>query len=318
MSTQTTHIHTEIADTPRRRPAWAPLADLFLNALFPDRDGDVMASERSFVEGIARAAKKSGACEEPTVYDGKTSRTVEEIDACDQDITDDKTIATFAVPDLLQLFRALRLAATLRTAEDAVALLAPRAVTILEIDIDTCSDLQDELPKLLWRCQRALDIDVETDFEYRPRIVTPPRSSESRVEMRRFAGDVRDHLSKPAPLIVLRDRGYRLPDALVRALPSPVVLAPLDRDIVLEALVWSHAPMDAATRAKVLDVLPFDDHLARVDSLDLLMAFRADDPVGVAHRLAAFVTVPAPSDGPDLNDIIGYGEAEAVARGMLS
>ena len=69
---------------------------------------------------------------------------------------------------------------------------------------------------------------------------------------------------------------------------------------------------------RVHDALPPDVDLARLPEASLMLALRASTPKAIAARLSDLVGAPVSRSTLSLDDIEGYGEAEMVARRMVS
>jgi cell division protease FtsH len=121
----------------------------------------------------------------------------------------------------------------------------------------------------------------------------------------------------PHPLLILTEDHTAVPGDIRRALPEPLRLAPLSRDIVM-ALIAASCSATGKIDPCIYEALPPDRDLAGLPEASLMFALRAGAPKAIAARLTELVVKPAPGHVLSLDDIEGYGEAEAVARRMVA
>lgn len=239
---------------------------------------------------------------------------------------------------LRQLLLVLRLAATLGDAQGLDRLLTQGAVTVLS-DLDP-----GEAPALIelldagalpepWLCVDACDYYSRAG----QRLITlrpNERGTALRSDRERFEEGLIRALEGKAPALILLPSGHALPAGLREAGLTRLRLAPLDRQILIYLLreqFRADGDAGAATgdgiggcagagdRAALLEALPEDEHLHRLDPLALLLALRAPTPLGAAKRLARIMTLQDQDmgAGPHLRDLVGYGEALGAARGTI-
>ncbi|MCQ0093963.1 AAA family ATPase [Roseovarius sp. M141] len=222
----------------------------------------------------------------------------------------------------------LRLCATIGTQARVKDIMAPGAVTLIEIGPDTGGMSMTSVRSMLestilpdeaqvWPAVLLKDADPKVDGV--PDLCVVEIAIEDRDKLRiRGAAlqGVTRALDAPYPVLILAETLAQLPEDLRRALPDPLQLAPLSRDILM-AMIAATSSATGKIDPELFDALPQDRALARLSDASLTLALRAATPREVAARLLD--TTRRTSDGgPTLDDIEGYGEAEAAARRMVA
>ncbi|WP_274963255.1 AAA family ATPase [Thioclava electrotropha] len=118
------------------------------------------------------------------------------------------------------------------------------------------------------------------------------------------------------PLLILMPDETALPDALAEALPAPLKLAPLSRQIILALLHLTYAPLDLANLPALL---PSEADFETISAAALSFALRASSAEEAARRITRALPKPAPTpQGPTLEDLTGAGEALLTARRIVA
>ncbi len=218
----------------------------------------------------------------------------------------------------------LRLCATIGTQVRLNEIMAPGAVTLIEIGPDTGGMAPSDVRSMLevtilpndaqvTSAARLGDAEGTQDvciIEIRAEDPDKTRSKGAAVQF------LLRGLEAPHPVLILAETLTALPEDVLRALPDPIRLAPMSRDIVMAIISASRSATGKIDPA-LYDALPEDRALARLPDASLALALRAATPRGVAERLSD-LTRQTSAGGPTLDDIEGYGEAEAAARRMVA
>ncbi|WP_281968924.1 AAA family ATPase [Roseovarius nanhaiticus] len=216
----------------------------------------------------------------------------------------------------------MRLCATLRTQSCIDAIMAPGALTVIDVGSDTAQTLVD-VEAMLIRALLPVDAEIINNERAPQRMssqqliihdIAPARTS-GRDMVARSTLDIKRTLDEPRPVLILTVATSLLPEALAPAMPQALTLAPLGHDILMAILAASHSATGRIDPA-VRDALPDDRALSTLDPTCLSLAMRAPTPGAVAEQLKRLAAKP-PASGPTLDDIDGYGAAEGVARRMV-
>ncbi|WP_324753174.1 AAA family ATPase [Roseovarius sp. Pro17] len=222
----------------------------------------------------------------------------------------------------------LRLCATIGSEKRIKAMLEPGAVTVLEIGPDKGGMSPADVRRMLesailpdeavvWPATLLKDADPTVDGT--PDLCVVEIAVEDRDKLRIKGAALHDvvrALDAPYPVLILAETLAPLPQDLRRALPEPLRLAPLSRDILMvmiAAIRSVSGKIDPALHA----ALPEERALARLSDAAVSLALRGTTPGGVVARLSE-ITRPSAELGLSLDDIEGYGDAEAAARHMVA
>ena len=222
-----------------------------------------------------------------------------------------------------QLQLTLRLAATLKDPAGVKEALKPGAITLITgmapSELGTLADL-------LWLgflppgCRIARNPDRPGAKDCNLLLLYPDGDDEfSRPALRSFHEQIGQALAATAPVLILCPDEARPPAALTPYLPTPLDLAPVYRNLMLQHLRLAY-PDDARTDPRMLYAsLPEDGQLAGLSSLGLQVALRAPDAQTASARLAGFLQPPARDRGeiPRLEDMAGDSEALSAARQLV-
>ncbi|OWX97984.1 AAA family ATPase [Thioclava sp. IC9] len=207
----------------------------------------------------------------------------------------------------------LRLAATFETQGRIDALFEPGAVTLMtgasrsEL-ADATTVLKDHfLPAdreialhPLKRLKQHKDLSIHTLGEMLRSDIIP---------------EIEELFEGSEPLLILMPDETALPDALAEALPAPLKLAPLSRQIILALLHLTYAPLDLANLPALL---PSEAEFDAIGAAALSFALRAPNAEDAARRITRALPKPATSpQGPALADMTGDGEALIAARRIV-
>lgn len=207
----------------------------------------------------------------------------------------------------------LRLAATFETQGRIDALFEPGAVTLMtgasrsEL-ADAATVLKDHfLPadreialRPLKRLKQHKDLSIHTLGEMLRSDIMP---------------EIEELFEGTEPLLILMPHETALPDALAEALPAPLTLAPLTREIILSLLHLTYAPSDLANLPALL---PSATEFDALSTAALSFALRAPSAEDAARRITQALPKPATSpQGPTLADMTGDGEALIAARRIV-
>lgn len=217
----------------------------------------------------------------------------------------------------------LRLCATIGTQARLKDILAPGALTVIEIGPNTGGMSPTDVRHMLE--VTLLPEEVEVLTVSRPGaakgapelcVVELVAEDPDRIHLKEAARQrLLRGLESPHPVLILAETLSQLSDNIRRALPGPIRLAPLSRDIIM-ALISATCSATGKIDPVLFHALPEDGVLARLSDASLAMALRGATPNGVAARLSDLTRQTA-DGGPTLDDIEGYGEAETAARRMV-
>ncbi|WP_281969129.1 AAA family ATPase [Roseovarius nanhaiticus] len=221
--------------------------------------------------------------------------------------------------DLAFLFR---LCATIGSVEGAAAITKANAITVIEtgenVDLsDVCLMLAATILPEDAKVVRALELGdpkrtpdlcvIEIGPDDRKKVRSTQKATEALIR----------GLEAPCPVLIVTEDCAAIPDDIRCALPDPLRLAPLSRDVVM-AIIAAHSSATGKIDPRVFDALPDDVELGRLSEASLMLALRASTPKAIAARLSELAVTPATHHPLSLDDIEGYGEAEAIARRMVS
>ena len=216
-----------------------------------------------------------------------------------------------------KLQMALRLCATIGSAEGLSEMLAPDGLTVFEVGQTDPVKLRN----ILEIAVLPTDVSVAREWPVRDAggdlhvCVVLLREIKDPFARARMLEQLTLALEQPYPVVVLAASLADLPAHILRSLPPPRCLAPLSRDIMIAHLCASHSAtgkLDAGLRER----LPGDAELARLTWPALAVALRAPLAQEVANRLQDLTRVRTVG-GPTLADIEGYGASEAAVRRMV-
>ena len=222
----------------------------------------------------------------------------------------------------------LRLCATIGSEDRLEAILATRAVTLIEIGPDTGglspmavrSMLETAIlpdAALVWTAAPLKDADTTVDGMPDLCVVEITAEDPDKLRIKGAALQaVTRALDAPYPVLILAETLAQLPEDLRRALPGALQLAPLSRDILM-AMIAATRSATGKIDPDLFEALPEERALARLSDASLTLALRAGTPPCIAARLAE-ITRQTSDGGPTLDEIEGYGEAEAAARRMVA
>uniref|UniRef100_A4WQQ0 AAA ATPase, central domain protein n=1 Tax=Cereibacter sphaeroides (strain ATCC 17025 / ATH 2.4.3) TaxID=349102 RepID=A4WQQ0_CERS5 len=220
-----------------------------------------------------------------------------------------------------QCLHALRLAATFGTRETFRRCLAPGAVTVIgglrPDEVRPLSDLLrlGLLPPGYWIHSRT-DQKIEGESLL---LLSPVADGDviAPADRRSFHERLSKAFDAPLPVLILCPDEARPPESLARYLPEPLVLARVDRSVMLHHLRLSYGIPDDADLADVHAALPGDRALAGLSLLALSAALRAPTAWEAARRLSDLL-LPVIGEGPRLEHIAGDGEALKAARRLVA
>ncbi|MEI4486691.1 AAA family ATPase [Frigidibacter sp. MR17.14] len=215
------------------------------------------------------------------------------------------------------LLMAVRLAASFGSAERLASAFSPSAVTALRLPEVTDGDA---LSLVIWRA--ALPKGRSTKAH--PSTLTHgaddilllrPEGTDGQLARNaaaRLAEAVRLSLATDRPILILLPAAIRLPESLLRLLPEPVDLRPLDAEMLRAALRRSHSATGRIDEASVAAAMPASEALAKLPSEAITTAFRAPTAAAAVRKLAAIVDA-TPAEPPGTK-ITGTGAAAEAAR----
>ena len=220
---------------------------------------------------------------------------------------------------VLQLLTRLRLAASFGTHDAADALCDSAAITALHVGhrdwiVPVTEAMKDLLPEMT--ISTSADAKPGTDL-----IVLAPFGDDNPAAPKdalRFAKAIREAIAQETPILLVTAGHRALPEVILRLLPTPIRLAPIDADIVTAMLHMRFADADADQHGRIMSALPAPDMLARLGLDGLHTAFRGADGDAVVASLAAQAAGLVPIDGPTLADLDDTSEAVTAARQIMS
>lgn len=219
----------------------------------------------------------------------------------------------------LQQLTRLRLAATFGTHNAADALCDGAAITALHVGhrdwiVPVTEAVKDLIPEVT--ISTSADAKLGTDL-----IVLAPFGDDNPAAPKdalRFAKTIREALSQETPLLLVTAGHRALPEAILRLLPTPIRIAPVDADIVIAMLHLRFSDADAEQHGQIRAALPAPEMLARLGLDALHAAFRGADGDAVVATLAEQAARLIPADGPTLADLDSGSEAVTAARQIMS
>ena len=317
-----------MAHIPFERPVWSAFADLCLRRVWSEAAEELAPTTPADADEPAAAAE----VRRPHFLDLLVAHPSADApdDAAEENDAGGDPVGVPQAPEpepsrsvipVPRLSMTLRLCATFVSLEAMSAVQASGAITLLS------GFPPQHLDPLMWSLKNAvLPRNVQTASSALGLVAGGPRllllaphvdsGKVSASEAASFVRRIEEALDSDTPVLILLPDGVFPPRDLVDLLPAPRPLAPLGQDIVLEHLRVSHPFADADCEAAVRAALPADRALAALNPRALGVACREVGAIAAARKLAALV--PAAADrGPSLDEIDGYGEAEAVARRMV-
>lgn len=219
----------------------------------------------------------------------------------------------------LQLLTRLRLAATFGTHEGLDALCHVAAITALHVGhrdwiVPVTEAIKDLMPEVA--ISTSADAKLGTDL-----IVLAPFSDDNLgipKDALKFAKTIREALAQEIPILLVTAGHRALPDAILRLLPRPIRLAPVDADIVTAMLHLRFADGNADHHAQIRAALPEAAMLARLGLDALHAAFRGADGDAIIASLVDQAAALIPTDGPSLADLDDKSVAVVAARQIMS
>lgn len=218
--------------------------------------------------------------------------------------------------DLALMFR---LAATLVSKERAQDLLSPGALTVLQGFSNTetaclAKLISAGLMPVGWKAAPNMRLADDEDCLL---LVYPDGDDEeiSQHSRRNFLRHAAEALDARAPVLTLIPNGLHVPQEIQAALPKPLTLQPLTREIMLAHLRASHSATGAIDETATAAALPDDEALSRLSLAELRAALRVETAAQAAANLAKFSTQP--KRGPMLDDLSGSGPALQAARQLV-
>jgi hypothetical protein len=220
---------------------------------------------------------------------------------------------------VLQLLTRLRLAATFRSHEGADALCKPAAITELHVGhqdwiLPVTLALKDLVPEVTI----ATNSDAKGGKDLI--LLTPFGDDNLGVpkDAKKVAKSLREAFAQETPILLVTAGHRGLPEAILRLLPTPIRLAPIDANIITAMLHLRFADGDADQHASIHAQLPAADMLARLGLDALHAAFRCADGDAIIASLSEQAAGLIPKDGPTLADLDDTSEAVTAARQIMS
>lgn len=206
-----------------------------------------------------------------------------------------------------KLMRAVALASFLKALpdEDAPRLMSSSgAISLLVCQPEAMRE------DLLWVIRRLVSVEAGNAI---PDFIFAASDHAARGKPHRALSDVVKTLGESSRAQVVMLAGDVGSDALAAVLPEPTRIGPPDREIVAAALSLADAGGVGAAPE-----LPSDAALRALGYHGLRIAMRSGDRVEIASELSRMASrLPGARGGVTLDDIAGYGEAEAVARRLV-
>ncbi|WP_196053688.1 AAA family ATPase [Paracoccus lichenicola] len=222
-----------------------------------------------------------------------------------------------------RLLLLVRLAASLVSPDTVDRLLSPGALTLLEgVPVDDLDGTRDLLEFVL-PASCTISSNSRIVAEVPDLVVIRPTLADGRISdyaLREYRRDVVAALQAPAPILILQPPAAALPEGLPDVGMTRIPYAPLDQDMVLALLHFSHSGEHDLDEAALRAALPPDAVLAGLEPLSLALALRAPTAIAIATRLAA-IAAPAPHDAgsaPSLDSFAGDAPALRAARQMVA
>lgn len=219
----------------------------------------------------------------------------------------------------LQQLTRLRLAATFGTHDAADALCEGAAITALHVGHhDWLAPVTEAVKDLIPEATISTSTDAKHGTEL---IVLAPFGDDNPATPKdalRFAKAIREALAQETPLLLVTAGHRALPEAILRLLPTPIHLAPVDADIVTAMLHMRFSDGDADQHGQIRAALPVAEMLTRLGLDALHAAFRGATGDAVVASLAEQAARLIPTDGPALADLDSGSEAVTTARQIMS
>lgn len=234
-----------------------------------------------------------------------------------------------------RLLLLVRLAATLGSPDAVDRLLSPGALTVLD---DVPADDLDgtrELLEFVLPAPCTISSSPRIAADVPDLLVIRPILSDGRMSdyaLREYRRDVVAALQTPSPVLILQPPEAALPEGLPEVRMPRILYKPLDRDMVLALLRFSHSGEGGFDEEALRAALPPDAVLAKLDPLSLVLALRASTAEAITARLASVAdpAPPAPSappgpsetpqamSAPSLDSFAGNAPALRAARQMVA
>lgn len=223
-----------------------------------------------------------------------------------------------------RILMALRLAATFGCERNFLKYLCRSAVTVVEgFDQDQLSGAASTIGRLFlpseWAAQLSAPRGKDTGIL---QLIRPFENASRKLTEQayhRIEKEIVAALPRPHPVMILLPTGAPLPANVRRLLPSPIPLAPIDRDIILALLAQTHSATGKIDRSVVRPLLPGNADLAEMDIPSLFAALRAPTAAAAAEALADLLASSANvNTDMTLEQIGGDAPAHRAAADVVS
>tara|TARA_R110002124_G_scaffold236821_2_gene402040 strand:+ start:2677 stop:4872 length:2196 start_codon:yes stop_codon:yes gene_type:complete len=222
------------------------------------------------------------------------------------------------------ILMALRLAATFGSERNFLTSLRRCTITVVEgFDPDQLSGAAGTIGRLFlpskWAAQLSAPRGKDTGII---QLIRPFENASGKLTEQayhRIEKEIVTALPRPHPVMILLPAGAPLPANVRRLLPSPIPLAPIDRDIILALLAQSHSATGKIDRSVVRPLLPGNADLAEMDIPSLFAALRAPTAAAAAEALAGLLASSANvTTDMTLDQIGGDAPAHRAAADIVS